>query len=107
LVRSARGLSAASPGGVIFWSVTEASTRSYRPCSQPVPPEKLTRPGSWPVRTTTMPCDGNTVTSWPNRPEKRYMSGGIDGMSRVSLTGRSWIVTPMHGLPALTQISQP
>jgi hypothetical protein len=35
------------------------------------------------------------------------MSAGRSGMSRLSVTERSLIRTPTHGLPALTQISQP
>jgi hypothetical protein len=54
-----------------------------------------------------MSCVGNTVTSCPNSPEKWYRSAGRSGHSRESVTSRSLMRTPTHGLAAFSQISQP
>ena len=62
---------------------------------------------SWPVRTTTTSWLGKTETTCPNRPEKRYRSGGRVGKSRLPLTGRPLTRGPTHGLRLLSQISQP
>jgi hypothetical protein len=58
--------SGAGSGLVIGSSVIAPSIRLYISSCQPASPVKV--PVSWPVRTTTSPWLGNTVTHWPKRP---------------------------------------